>query len=513
MAAPPQPPAADRRPGVSATPHGAVAELRQSAAPRPGLLGRPRWFTTLFGTDVWERFSFYGMTAILVLYMTEDTGHGGLGMSAGDAALLYGLYMAAVFLTSVPGGWLGDRVLGARRAVLHGGVLIALGHLCMAVPVAGLLYPGLLLIACGTGLLKPNMASLLSAFYDREDRAGRDAGFAVFYMSVQVSALLAPIVVGALGEGVNWHLGFGAAAVGMGAGLLQYVRGYRHLGDAGRTPERSATRAERTRALRTTLVAGALAVLGYGTDAALGTFRIAHLMALIGLLCVVSPVICFWRLLRNPLLTAAERVRVRTYIWLFLASAVFWALFLQGGSAFALFAKHATDREVLGRTVPASWFQAAVPLFVLVLAPLFARWWTRAGDRMPTAAKYAVGMGATAAAYLVMAGAATRAADGTRVSPLWLVAAFLLLAAGEVSFAPVGMSAATVIAPATFVSRTVALFWLSGALGGGIGGNALKASGDHVPGPVYFLALGAAALATGTALLLWRRPLTRSLGV
>lgn len=524
MAAPPRPPAPGRqaasaRPSPSPAPKaaGRPAGPRAVAPAQPrgrtGPFGRPRWFITLFATDIWERFSFYGMTAILVLYATEDTRHGGLGMSAGDASLLYGLYMASVFLASVPGGWIGDRVLGAHRAVLYGGVLIALGHLSMAVPAAWSLYPGLLLIACGTGLLKPNMAGLLSAFYDREDRAGRDAGFAVFYMSVQVSALLAPIVVGALGEGVDWHLGFGAAALGMGLGLLQYVRGARHFGDTGRVPERFATPAQRSRVLRAGLSATALVVTGYGVDAAAGTFRVAHLMAPVGLLCLILPVVCFWRLLRNPLLTAAERVRVRTYIWLFLASAVFWALFLQGGSAFALFAKHATDREVFGRTVPASWFQAAVPLFVLALAPLFAWLWTRAGDRMPTAAKYAAGMGATAAAYLVMALAATLAADGTRVSPLWLLLSFLLLAGGEVAFAPIGMSATTAVAPATFVSQMVALFWLSGALGGGIGGNALKVSGDRVPGSGYFLALGAAALATGAALLLWRRPLTRRLGV
>lgn len=504
MSAPSTPPATRRRPRQSAGPQ---------ASPRSGPLNHPRWFTTLFLTDVWERFSFYGMTAILVLYATEAPRAGGLGLSAGDAAMLYGAYMAAVFLASVPGGWIGDRVLGARRAVLHGGVLIALGHTAIAVPVTGSLYPGLLLIAAGTGLLKPNMAGLLSAFYDREDRTGRDAGFAVFYMSVQVSALLAPIVVGALGEGVNWHLGFGAAALGMGAGLVQYARGARHFGDTGAAPEHPATPAERTRVLRATLAATAVVVLGYGTDSALGAFRMPHLMALTGLLCVASPVICFWRLLRDPLLTAAERLRVRTYVWLFAASAVFWALFLQGGSAFSLFAKHATDREVFGRTVPASWFQAAIPLFVLLLAPLFARLWTAAGERVPTALKYAAGMGAVAAAYLVMACAATLAGDGTRVSPLWLLLAFALLAAGEVSFGPVGMSASTAVAPAGFVSRMVALFWLSGALGGGIGGNALKLSGDRVPGPGYFLALAAAALVTGTALLLGRRALTRRLGV
>ncbi|MFI6060875.1 peptide MFS transporter [Streptomyces sp. NPDC051286] len=508
MAAPIRPPATGERIQQTGTVPAAGDAGRRTVLP-----GRPRRFTTLFLTDVWERFSFYGMTAILVLYATEDTAHGGLGLAAGDAGILFGAYMAAVFLSSLPGGWIGDRILGAQRAVLHGGVLIALGHLTMAVPVTGSVYPGLLLVACGTGLLKPNMAGLLSAFYDREDRAGRDAGFALFYMSVQVSALISPIVVGLLGEGVNWHLGFGVAALGMGAGLLQYARGIRHFGEVGRTPERAATPAERTRVLRVALAAVALVVLAYSTDIALGAFRLPHVMILVGLLAVASPAICFWRLLRNPVLTAVERVRVRTYIWLFLVSAVFWALFLQAGSAFSLFAKHATDREVFGRTLPASWFQSAIPFFVLALAPVFAWLWTRAGDRLSTAAKFALGMGATASAYLVMASAATLAADGGQVSPLWLLLAFLLLAAGEVSFGPVGMSASTAIAPATFVSQMVGLFWLSGALGGGIGANALKASGDQVPGSGFFLGLAAAALATGTVLLLLRRPLTRRLGV
>ncbi|MFD4764074.1 peptide MFS transporter [Streptomyces sp. NPDC058439] len=504
MAAPPQPDAVRTS--------GPGADEGRSGGPRFLILGGPRWFTTLFGTDMWERFSFYGMTAILVLYATEDTASGGLGMSNEDAALLYGFYMASVFLASVPGGWIGDRLLGAHRAVLLGGALIALGHVSMAVPVTGSIFPGLLLVALGTGLLKPNMASLLSAFYDRDDRAGRDAGFAVFYMSVQVSALLAPIVVGVVGEGVNWHLGFSLAAIGMGAGLVQYVRGARHFGGTGSVPDRAATPAERKKVLRVALALVAVVVAGYGTDGALGTFRLTHAMALVGLLCVAAPVICFWRLARNPVLVAEERQRVRSYIWLFLASAVFWALFLQGGSVFALFAKEATDRTWLGHTVPASWFQAAIPLFVLAVSPLLARLWSRAGDRMPTTAKYAMGMAAVAAAYLVMALAALGISDGRRASPLWLVLSFLLLAIGEVSFAPVGMSATTAVAPATFVSQMVALFWLAGALGGGLGGNALKLSGDEVPGAGYFLSLGAAALVVGLALL-GRRRLTRLLGV
>ena len=486
---------------------------RRSKSPGKGLLGRPRWFTALFGTDMWERFSFYGMTAILVLYATEPAADGGLGMANDDAAMLFGAYMAAVFLASLPGGWIGDSLVGAYRAVLHGGVLIVCGHVCLAVPGAAFFYPGLLLIALGTGLLKPNMAGMLSAFYDREDRAGRDAGFAIFYMSVQVSALLAPLVVGAVGEGVDWHLGFGLAAVGMAAGLLQYVRGSRHFGETGRVCERPASPAQRRRVLVLTAVAVLATAVGYGADGALGTFEPGHVMALVGLLCVLVPVVSFWRLLASPTLSAAERVRVWTYVWLFLASAVFWALFLQAGSVFALFAKDSTERQLLGWTVPVSWFQSALPFFVLVTAPAFAWLWKRTGDRIPTAVKYAMGMGCTATAYLVMALAALAASGGERVSPLWLVAAFLLLGAGEVAFAPAGISATTAIAPAAFVSRMVALFWLAGALGGGLGGNALKVSGDQSPGPAYFAALGAAALLVAAALVLARRPLTRRLGL
>lgn len=478
---------------------------------RRGPLGWPRWFTTLFGTDIWERFSFYGMTAILVLYATEPTADGGLGLTDSDATLLFGLYMASVFLCSVPGGWLGDRLFGSSRAVLYGGVLIACGHVSMAVPGQVLFYPGLLLIAAGTGLLKPNMANLLSAFYTPGDRAARDAGFAIFYMSVQVSALAAPVIVGAVGETVDWHLGFGLAAAGMALGLFQYVRGTRHFGDTGAAPSRAATPAQRARVLRRTLAGVAAVTVLYGTDAALGTFRVVHVMGLVGLLTVVVPAVFFWRLLHNPLLTPAERVRVKTYIWLFLASALFWAMFLQGGSVFSLFAKESTDRTVGGFTIPTSWFQSATPLFVLLTAPLFAALWRRAGDRFNTAVKFGIGMICTALAYAVMSLASWQSASGP-VSPWWLVAAFLLLASGEVAFAPVGMSATTAIAPATFVSQMVGLFWLAGALGGGLGGNALKATGDETPSPAYFLTLGMITLTTGLTLLLTRAPLGRRLG-
>ncbi|MEU7169843.1 oligopeptide:H+ symporter [Streptomyces morookaense] len=498
---------------ASTQPPAAPADSLRPTA-RPGRPARPRGFTTLFATDVWERFSFYGMSAILVLYATAPAARGGLGMSNEDAVALFGLYMAAVFVSSVPGGWIGDRLTGAYRAVLYGGILIALGHLSLALPGRAFLWPGLLLIAVGTGMLKPNIATLLSTCYAPEDRPGRDSGFAVFYMSVQVSALAAPIVVGAAGEGLGWHAGFALAALGMATGLAQYVRGARHFGDAVRAPARAATRSQRVRVLWGGGIAAAVLAVGYGVDAARGTFTLGHVMALVGLSTVAVPVVFFRRLIRNPLLSAAERVRVAAYVWLFLASALFWAMFLQGGSVFALFVKESTDRSVFGFTVPASWFQSAVPLSVLLTAPLFARLWRRSGDRVSTAAKFALGMAFTGAAFVVMAVAAWRAAEtGGQVLPTWLMAAFLLLGAGEVTFAPVGMSAATAVAPPAFAGQTVGLFWLAGGLGGGLGGNALKATGHASPSAAYFLTLGLVTLSAGAALFLARRPLMRRLGV
>ncbi|MQY11653.1 Di-/tripeptide transporter [Streptomyces sp. RB5] len=495
---------------VSTPAHDAAGGARPE---EPTFLGRPRWFVALFGTDMWERFSFYGMTAILFLYASEEKSGGGLGLSDAESARLFGLYMAAIFIASVPGGWLGDRVLGPYRSILYGGVLILCGHVSLAVPSNATFALGLLLVAAGTGLIKPNQASMLAAFYRSEQRAERDAGFAIFYMSVQVSALIAPIVVGGLGESVGWHYGFGAAAVGMALGLVQYVRGSVYFGPVGREPERRAQRAQLLRVRRGAVAVVAVLTVGYGADVLAGTFRVEHALGLVGLLSLGLPVYFFRRLLRDPAVGERDRGRVRAYIWFFLAGALFWALFIQAGAVFSQFAKKSTDRTFGDLTVPASWFQSGIPLFVLLAAPLFAWIWVRAGDALPTAAKFAIGMGMMSGAYLLAAIAASFASDGQRVSPLWLIAVFAMMACSELSFAPVGMSATTEIAPPTFVSQMVGLFWLAGALGGGIGGALLSPPADQVPGSGWFLGVGSAALAAGIALALFRRSLTRRLGV
>ncbi|WP_406379441.1 peptide MFS transporter [Streptomyces sp. NBC_01618] len=476
-----------------------------------GLLGWPRWFVTLFGTDLWERFSFYGMAALLFLFAAEPKASGGLGLGNSTAAALFGVYLSTVFMASLPGGWLGDRVFGARRATLYGGVLIALGHLTMALPTTPTFFTGLLLLAAGTGLLKPNLATMLSAFYPKEKRAERDAGFSIFYMSIQISAVIAPIVTGLVGELVNWHLGFGVAALGMALGLLQYVRGRAHFRGVGEQPERPATGQERKRVLllAATLVGAVIAILG--TDTLLGTFQLRHALMLAGLCSLIAPIAYFSYLLRHPELSPVERGQIRAYIWVFLTASMFWMIFVQGGSVFSLFAKVSTDRSLGGFTLPASWFQSTAPLCMLLVAPLFARLWVRLGNRIGAPVKFAMGLWFMGLSLLVMAGATIAAADGARVTPLWLLAAYFLMACGEIVFAPVGMSVTTRVAPAAFVSQMIGVFWLAAALGAGLGSQIARFSEKHTPGPGYFLGMGLVAISLGTALAAFAGPLRRRL--
>lgn len=493
-----------------------AAKPAQTPPPEPGsrgFLGRPGWFVTLFGTDMWERFSFYGMAALLFLFAAEPTASGGLGLGNSTAAALFGVYLSTVFMASLPGGWLGDRIFGPRRATLYGGVLIALGHLTMAIPAVPTFFAGLLLLAAGTGLLKPNLATMLAAFYPRDARAERDAGFSIFYMSIQISAVIAPIVTGFVGELVDWHLGFGVAAVGMGIGLFQYVRGTRHFNGIGEQPERPATPHERRRALRIAVGIAVVVVGLLGADALAGTFELRHALMLAGLISVVAPIACFTYLLRHPDMTPVERGRIRSYIWVFLTAALFWMIFVQGGSVFSLFAKVSTDRELGAFTMPASWFQSATPLGMLLVAPLFARLWMRVGDRIGAPVKFAMGLGFMGLSLLVMGAATASAGDGDLVTPLWLMAACLLMACGEIAFAPVGMSVTTGIAPPAFVSQMIGMFWLAAALGAGLGSQVARFSEHDTPGVGYFLVIGLVALTIGAALAAFGGPLRRRLGV
>ncbi|MCX5457553.1 peptide MFS transporter [Streptomyces sp. CAI-21] len=464
---------------------------------------RERWFSTLFMTDMWERFSFYGMQALLFLYATAPVAEGGLGLTAGTAGALFGLYVSGSFLAAMPGGWLGDRVLGTHRAMLCGALVIMAGHLSMAVPAQATFYLGLVLVACGTGLLKPNLPVMFDQMNPGASSSRRQAAFSLFYMSIQVSALVGPLVTGILGERVNWHLGFGAAAVGMAFGVLQYLHGAPSLRGAATGPSRPLPPAALRRLVRRCWAALTGAVLLGAGLALSGGLPLRPVLALCGLASLVAPVWYFRRLLRDRSLGEAERARVRGYVRVFVPSVLFWAMFGQVGSVFSLFAREHTDREVAGFTVPASWFQSAHPLFLLLLAPVFAWLWLRIGARAGVARKFSVGLLCAAGGFAFLAVGAWLASGGRAVvSPLWLLAAFLCMTCGELVFGPVGLSTTAESTPAGHGSRMMGLFYLGAALGAGVGGQL-----SHLVGvvPLWSYLAGFVVAAVATALLLPRR--------
>jgi proton-dependent oligopeptide transporter, POT family len=470
-------------------------------------LGHPRGLATLFLTEMWERFSFYGMRGILVLFLVASAADGGLGLAEGTAKALVGVYSSMVYLVTLPGGWVADRLLGPRRSVLYGGGVIMLGHIAMALPGgAALVYLGLALIIVGTGLLKPNIATLVGHLYGPDEDARRDAGFSIFYMGINLGAFLAPLVVGTLGQKVSWHLGFGTAAVGMAIGLVQYVLGGRHLPKD--PPPRRLDERER-RHLRTAVLAGTALVAGIALlGAATGTLTLDNVTWVLTVVPFgVAAAYFAFMFLGSHEITPEERARLRAYVWLFVAASMFWLVYDQGPTELSTFALKRTDLSVAGWEMPSSWLQAINPIMVIVLAPAFAALWVRAGDRLSTPAKFTAAMVLVGLSYLLMTLAAAQASHGVRISMLWLVFTYLIQTAGELCLSPVGLSVTTKLAPRAFASQMIGLWYLAIAVGDAAGGQLTRLAGTVLSESSYFLTLAILALATGAALAAGLRPL------
>nr|WP_107048284.1 peptide MFS transporter [Streptomyces sp. NRRL F-2747] len=473
--------------------------------PPPGddhaFLGHPRGLATLSGLEVWERFSFLGMQAILVLYFADTVANGGLGMNPGTAASVAAAYGTMVYLVSVAGGWLADRILGSYRAVLWGGILIACGHYAMAVPTAAMTWTGLGLISAGTGLLKPNVASMVGKLYRTNDDR-RDAGFALYYTAINIGAFAGPLITGWLGEHQGWHWGFSAAAVGMTAGLVQYVLGRRHL--AGR--KHSAEYALAPDAMRRAvwwivaglLAAGALATLLAG----LGLLTMERFVDLLTLVSVIAPAVYFAVMFRSPRVTREERGRLRPYVVLFLASVAFNFILFQAYSTMMLLASTNARTEILGFHFPASWYASALGAFEVALAPVVAALWGRMGPRQPHASnKIAIGVILGGLSFLLMViPTSGHGGEAYRMAAWWIVGSYLLLGLGDVLLETSGMSATTKLAPKAFASQTMALWFLSLALANGIQAQVVKVYGQ-VSTPAYFGVNGAIAVAAGLAVI------------
>jgi proton-dependent oligopeptide transporter, POT family len=447
--------------------------------------GHPAGLSTLFFTEMWERFSYYGMRAILLLYMTKAFAEGGLGFDEKYASLIYATYVSSVWYLPLPGGWLADRVLGARRAVLIGAIIIACGHYSMAINSTLTFYAGLILIACGTGLLKPNISAMVGQLYSEDDQR-RDAGFSIFYMGINLGAFLAPLVVGFLAQSQTsrnfiaslgfdpnsaWHWGFGAAGVGMTLGILQYLLGRKRLSAVGGKPDLSPPTG-RPETVGVDYVTVALAIIGGVAGAALGLkYGEATISALFP--CVVGffagYLIGIIRHLRGE-----ELRRVLVIFILFIFSIIFWMTYEQAGSSLTLFADRLTKTTIFGWTYPSSWFQSVPAIFVIILAPIIGAVWQKLGKRQPSSpGKFTIGLFFAGIAFVVIAFAATLAAAG-RVSPMWLVIVYFLQTIGELCLSPVGLSTVTKLSPGRMVGLMLGVWFLSISIGSFIAGAAAR---------------------------------------
>jgi POT family proton-dependent oligopeptide transporter len=492
--------------------------------------GHPKGLSTLFFTEMWERFSYYGMRALLILFMTAPLAAGGLGFDTAKAGAIYGTYVSLVYITSLPGGWLADRFLGQRRATLYGGVLIMLGHISLAIPSMSSFYAGLGLVTLGTGLLKPNISTMVGELYTPEDER-RDAGFSLYYMGINTGAFIAPLVCGwfaqseqfrgilgamGLAPESSWHWGFAMAAVGMFFGLVQYLAGWKHLGSAGMYPAppespQAATAQRRLLRIGLAVVAG-IAVLVWALAAA-GVVRITAqgVSNVLGVVLLLTTVAFFAWMFLAAHWTPEERKRLIVVLVLFVAALIFWSVFEQAGSTLNLFAQRATRTEAFGISFPPSWLQSVAPFLLVVLSPVFAWIWWRLGPRDPSSpTKFTIGLVCVSLSFAILVIPAQAAEQGIRVSPLWLVATYFLHTVGELCLSPVGLSAMTRLAPARIVGLTMGVWFVALSVGNYLGG---RVGGLYesfsLPQLFGVVALFAAAAAVVLALLI--RPIRRML--
>jgi proton-dependent oligopeptide transporter, POT family len=494
-----------------------------SAVPASGTwLGHPRGLATLFFTEMWERFSYYGMRALLLLYMTAALNAGGLGMSDEQGGAVYGLFTAAAYLANLPAGWIADRVLGQRKSVFWGGVLISVGNFTLALP-AGMttFYLGLLIICLGTGMLKTNCSTLVGALYQGDSGSRRDAAFSIYYVGINLGAL-SPLVVGTIGETAGYRWGFLVGGVGMVLGLIQYHLTGKWLGDAGLAPHPAAPR-EHKRAQR--LLTGslvALAVLVLLASVGVLPLHVVQLANVTGAVMVALAIAFFGNVLLFGKLTPAEKKSVAVIAIFFVCAAVFWAGYEQAGSTLNLFARDHTDRSFLGSWFasgqhPVSWYQIAQAVFVLSLAPVFAWVWISLGKRGrdPSAGtKFGLGLLQLGLSFLVMMVAARAVLHtGHRVLPVWLIATYLLQTTGEMCLSPIGLSNVTKLAPARYSAQMMGTWFLGAAIGnlaaGLIGG---EIGSDLADMPAQFARMALIGGVSGFIMLALARPVRAWMG-
>ncbi|MFL2546541.1 MAG: peptide MFS transporter [Candidatus Rariloculaceae bacterium] len=488
---------------------------QETTAASNGVLGHPRGLLTLSTTEMWERFSYYGMRALLVLFMVAAVEDGGLGYSDQTATAIYGLYTAAVYMLALPGGWIADRLIGGQRAVWYGGIIIMCGHFVLAIPSVWSFFTGLALVAIGTSLLKPNISAIVGEFYPPGDPR-RDGGFTIFYMGINVGAALGPLVCGYLAQ-QNWHYGFAVAGFGMLFGLVQFKLTEEQLGDAGRLPparrENDAAFESRAWGIIWISLLLAAAVMVAALTGAL-TIDATALAQVSTYVIAGLGVLYFIYLFTFGKLTGDERDRVIVLIALFVAAAIFWSGFEQAGSSLNLFAERYTIREFGSFEIPASWFQSLNPIFIIILAPFYSMMWIALARRNLNSSsplKFAIGLIILGLGFAVMIGAAALVAEGQQVLPTWLFFTYLLHTMGELALSPVGLSAVTKLAPRRYVGQMMGVWWLATSLGnilaGLLAGEFRAEAVEEMPG--LYTQIVITTVGAGIVLALVSKPLRR----
>jgi len=468
----------------------ATGQLEGTPAGRT-VFGHPIGLANLFGVELWERFSYYGMLTILGYYLYYSLTEGGLGMPKATATGIVGAYGGLVYLSTVLGGWIADRVLGMERTVFYGGLVVMCGHIALAfIPGLTGVAVGLVLVALGSGALKANASSLLGTLYEKDDPRC-DGGFTLFYLGINLGGFIGPLVTGLLQTRIGFHWGFGAAAVGMALGLTQYVVFRRNLGDHGRTVPNPLPRTAIGWYAGASVVTVAVIVAAFAT----GLVKLSNLSQVTTGVIVAAAAAYFIVMLTSSKVAPIERTRLRAFIPLFIANAVFWSLFQQIFTVLAVYSDERMNWSIFGWTAPSSWIGSIEPVWIILLSPLFAIMWTRLGERAPTTPrKFAygvIGMGVAFLLFLPMAGTTGRA-----VPALWVLGIMAVFAISELLLSPIGLSVTTKLAPEAFRAQMMALYFFSVGIGTSMSG-VLSGYYDPAHEFAYFGILGAVAVVAG----------------
>lgn len=458
--------------------------------------------STLFFTEMWERFSYHGMRAILLFYMYYQVTEGGLGLDKGLASSIMAIYGSLVYLAAVLGGWVGDRILGSFKTVLSGGVLIMLGHIVLSFPSGTpALFISIILIVIGTGFLKPNISNMVGLLYSEEDKR-RDVGFTIFVFGINFGSFIAPIIVGSLGQGHNFHLGFSLAAIGMFFGLLQYYRGRNHLSEVAKYPSNPISTREGHRitigvVIGILLLSGIMVVLHW-----LHRLDISAIILMITIIAVALPFYYFTMMLTSKKVTKKERKHVLAYIPLFLAIVIFWGIQESGSVVLTLFAEDRTILHIGALKFHSSNFQALNPFFITVLMPGFT-WLIQHWKHQPSSAgKFAMGLILAGCSYLFMTLPGLLHGTAGRVSAFWLIGSALIVEIAECFISPIGLSTTTKLAPEAFRSQMMSMWFLADAVGQAFNSQLVK---YYTPATEvkYFFSIGIVSVIAGFILVLF----------